>query len=523
MSDKTNKISVYLLKEGMSEQDVLKEDYSKINTDGGVIYHERSGQYTPPWVTNFFGASLQGVNLTNQSSKAVLFKELVLAGKKFTCALPFGYGHSMFDKSKCVDNFGLKIVLNIVARDTIRKIGKRTLSSDPKNTLEQLSKIGTISDFGIDIEQDLVEHITGQPKSELQERFGKNLVTGKTQFTASIKVDFFDIDDFLRDCIEFFGKDDYKQDFEFIDQVVEIKDTNSLTDLLLRKLKGEEVEGVQAWLAVPEIIEWEDVEGFSYGSTKKQLFGDISLTDFLNRLNEQQLQNLDLDSLKRRRATAYRATSDDEYDSWSIYQCLYCEITEDSRTVILTNGKWYEIDKGFVETIEGNYAAVLEKSTGVGLIPARSDEHEDVYNERLARSIDNAVLMDRKNVRYGGGASSVEFCDVYDADGKTFIHVKNYYGSSALSHLFAQGRVSGQLFLNDKPFREKVKEREHQLPIEASVTPVPAEYKVVFGIISTSDSPLNLPFFSKVNLKNELKMLEAFGFRNVYLTKIQRA
>ena len=70
-------------------------------------------------------------------------------------AIPFGYGHSMIDKINCVEDFGLKLVLNIVDRNSIRKIGKRTLSSDPKNTIEQLSKIGEISDFGIDIEQDL--------------------------------------------------------------------------------------------------------------------------------------------------------------------------------------------------------------------------------------------------------------------------------------------------------------------------------------------------------------------------------
>lgn len=523
MADKTNKISIYLLKEGFSETDVLKEEYDSIALDSGNIYHERSGAYTPSWVPNFFGRLLGGVNLTNQSSKAVFFKKLSVGGKEYICAIPFGYGHSMFDKSKCVDNFGLKLVLNIVSRDSIRKIGKRTLSSDPKNTLEQLSKIGAISDFGIDIEQDLVEHITGQPKPTLKTKFGKNLVTGKTQFTASMKVDVTDVDDFISDCIEYYGKDDYKQDFEFIDQVIEIKDSDELNDKLVSKLKGEEVEGVQAWLAVPEIIEWEDVEGFSFKSSKKNLFPDISLTSFLESLNDNQLKNLDLEALKRRRATAYRVTSDDQYDSWSVYQCLYCEITEATRTVILTNGKWYEIDKDFVESIEESYARIVASSTDIDLIAAHLDEHEDAYNARLALSIENSVLMDRKNIRYGGGASSIEFCDVYDAESKTFIHIKNYYGSSALSHLFAQGRVSGQLFLNDRPFREKVKEKERVLPIEASEIPDPTEYKVVFGIISASEKPLNLPFFSKVNLKNEMKMLEAFGFKDIYLTKVQRA
>ena len=130
--------------------------------------------------------------------------------------------------------------------------------------------------------------------------------------------------------------------------------------------------------------------------------------------------------------------------------------------------------------------------------------------------------MDRKNIRYGGGASAIEFCDVYDADNKTFIHVKNYYGSSALSHLFAQGRVSGQLFLNDGSFRKKVKEKVGILPFNPTDTPTATSYKIIFGIISESQDELNLPFFSKVNFKNEKKLLEAFGFKNIYLIKINR-
>lgn len=165
---------------------------------------------------------------------------------------------------------------------------------------------------------------------------------------------------------------------------------------------------------------------------------------------------------------------------------------------------------------------MMTASAAISLIDADVGEHEDAYNERLAASIPNAVLMDRKNISYGGGASSIEFCDVYDGDARSFIHVKNYYGSSALSHLFAQGRVSGQLFLNDQPFRVKVKQKEGALPFNENDTPLAADFSIVFGVISDSENDLNLPFFSKVNLKNEKKLLEAFGFRRIYLTKVQR-
>ena len=65
------------------------------------------------------------------------------------------------------------------------------------------------------------------------------------------------------------------------------------------------------------------------------------------------------------------------------------------------------------------------------------------------------AVMDRKNIRYGGGASRIEFCDLF-INKRTLLHVKRYGGSSAMSHLFSQGVVSATLFLQDRDFRQKV-------------------------------------------------------------------
>lgn len=521
--EKTNKISVYLLKDDVGINDILKKEYEKLDFNNGSFYYDKSYRNPPSWINNFFNSNLNDIDLFNQSSRGIYFTKIEVDSKEKIFAIPFGYGHTMIDKMYCVDNFGLKLVLNIVDRESIRKIGKRTLSSDPKNTIEQLGKIGAISDFGIDIEQDLIEEITGKPKSIHKDKFGENLVTGKTAFTISTKVNIDNINDFLKICFDYHKKDDYKEDFSFIDQVQEIKDTESLNNKLIEKFKDSAVENIQLWMAIPEIIEWEDIAGFSFSNKKENLINDISLKDFKKSLSDQQLENLDLKFLKNKKITAFKNSTDDEYASWSAFQCIYCEITEDDKSVILTNGKWYEIAKDFVDEVERNYSAIISNSSAVSLLDAHKKEYEDKYNYRLAESLSGSILMDRKNIRYGGGASAIEFCDVYDVNNKTFIHVKNYYGSSALSHLFAQGRVSGQLFLNDEPFRKKVKEKEETLPFNPEDVPIVTDYKIIFGIISESENELNLPFFSKVNFKNEKKLLQAFGFKDIYLVKINRS
>ena len=523
---KTNKITIYLLKNGKTIEETLRNDnYQGITLDdfeNKHFYYGSSHSYRPKWINNFFNTELNGIDLYNQSSKAVLFSKITINNEEKIFVIPFGYGHSMINKINCVEDFGLKLVLNIVDRNSIRKIGKRTLSSEPKNTIEQLSKIGEISDFGIDIEQDLVEEITGKPKENLKDIFSKSLVTGKMAFTISKKVNIENIDDFLKTCFEYYQKDDYKNDFSFIDQVKEIKDNRFLNDKLLEKIKDDNVQDVKIWMAIPEIIEWEEISGFSFTGKNENLSNDITYSDFKNSLTEEQIENIDIDFLKHKKIIAFKNTDDNEYNHWSAYNCLYCEIKDQTRTFILSNGKWYEIASDFVEEVENNYQEIINNSNSIALIPANSDEKENEYNERLANSLPNAILMDRKNVRYGGGASAIEFCDVYDAQNNRLIHIKNYYGSSALSHLFAQGRVSGQLFLNDRNFRKKVKEMENALPFDPNNKPNPKDYQIIYGIISSYEESLNLPFFSKVNLKNEKKLLEAFGFENIFLVKIQR-
>jgi len=520
MKEKTNKISVYLLAPGASLENVLKKDsYKRVSfNDGGLFYYDEPHSYKPSWISNFFQDKLNDIAFFNQSSKGVYLAKVEIDSEERIFAIPFGYGHSMINKDYCVDDFGLKTVLNLVDRDSIRRIGKRTLSSEPKNTIEQLSKIGNISDFGIDIEQDLIEEITGKPNDDF---FGTSLVVGKVAFTASVKYNITNIEEFLKKCFEYYKKDTYKENFAFIDQVKEIKNSEEWDNKLVEKLKNEEVQNIDVWMAIPEIIKWEDVAGFSYSGKKENLFDDITIDDFKNTLSDDKKNNLDLDYLKKNKVYCFKNSSDEEYDNWPIFKCIYCEITDNGRKILLTNGKWYEVAKDFVDEIENNYKNILTSSSSISLMDCEEKQHEDEYNESLAKSI-GGILMDRKNIGYGGGASRVEFCDVYDSNNKSFIHVKNYYGSSALSHLFAQGRVSGQLFLSDQKFRKKAKETERSLPFDPNTSPNPADFKIVFGIISESKNELNIPFFSKVNFKNEKNLLNTFGFKDVYLTKIQR-
>jgi uncharacterized protein (TIGR04141 family) len=115
-------------------------------------------------------------------------------------------------------------------------------------------------------------------------------------------------------------------------------------------------------------------------------------------------------------------------------------------------------------------------------------------------------------IHHGGGHSSIEFCDLLTGD-KKLIHVKRYSGSAQLSHLFAQGAVSGELFVQDAQFRHKLNEElpeGHKIK-DPTQQPDPREYEIVFAIVVGTEN-LDIPFFSKVSLRNARRRLQGYGY-----------
>jgi uncharacterized protein (TIGR04141 family) len=122
--------------------------------------------------------------------------------------------------------------------------------------------------------------------------------------------------------------------------------------------------------------------------------------------------------------------------------------------------------------------------------------------------------VDKKLLSHGGGASRIEFCDLFTSE-RQMIHVKRYCGSQPLSHLFAQGAVGAHLLLTDRDFRRKL---DAVLPASHRVgmtTPDPRGFEVVFAIVDASGRRLAkvMPFFSRLVLRNTARQLTALGYR----------
>jgi len=522
-----NHLSIYLIKEEFTDHESILKDKASLKSkdirDVGTFYYGDSTSYEPSWVSNFFSGQLKNLKIFSASAKAILLIEVeVTKRKKRIFAIPFGYGWTMLAPGSWEERFGLKTTLNIIESDGLRKIDKKNMSAVPKDTSEQLSRAGIVADFGIDTEQDLISAITGATK---REEFGRT-VSGKDSLSVSTKVNISSIVEFLKRCYERYISDDYKREFAWIDQISDVKNPALIEELytkLIENIKNGNLD--KTWMAVPEILNWEDVAGFKYtGRQKEEPVDDIRLPEFLASLSDDLRKDLSVGILKRRQIRCISASSEQVSHEWKAYDCLYCEIIDDSKnkTYLLSNGKWYEIEKDFAEQTSKAYKQFRDSGSSVTL-PEYSHKDENDYNTRTAKADASFCCMDKKIITHGGEYSKIEFCDLLTKN-KKIIHVKHYGGSSVLSHLFAQGVVSGELFLADAEFRGKVNKllaKSHKLK-DTKAKPRPDEYEIVFAIISGVDEPLDIPFFSKVSLRNAVRRLKTYGY-NVSLVKVSKA
>ena len=536
----TNKLSIYLMKESISSPSEIIKDIETAATvpvdDIGTFYYWPSFKKPPQWVSGFFGNALgETANIFGSVVKAVLLVTVNVTPTdtdppiQRVFAITFGVGRFAIEADACEDQFGLRTVLNTVEPDRLRAIQAKNIASIPRNISEQLSKEGGTASFGIDPEQCLVANIVGVSHDS---NFGK-LISGRDSLSVSVRKTISDIKEFLVLCYQRFCSDEYKDQFDWVDQIAEVKSPGIRAELegqLLSNLRNNDF--TKTWMAVPTIIQWAEVSGFKY-SMRGDLHDDIDIQEFLGELREDKRSNLTVGFLKSKPVLCMRADAEQVYEKWPAYACLYCEVLLDGRVYLLSDKKWYEINYDYAARINEEYEKFRAQGTSVKLPAMQRQtqqdgerlrlEKENVYNERVCRDNGEFQCLDCKTIQYGTAHSKVEPCDIYSREGK-FIHVKKYGASSVLSHLFSQGLVSAELFLSDIQFRERLNEKLSNEFKVANIAEHPAagSYEVVYAITSSKTEALELPFFSKVTLLHAKRRLTLYGFK-VSLAKIDEA
>lgn len=467
------------------------------------LFIKRTPAAPPRWAA-LFKDFLDIRKLAVQGTSGALFIEV--KGRCFVLALGQG-GRFLLKDDVAEDRFGLLCALNAVDPNTFRCVDVQALDAIQSHTRIQSGQEATPDQFGLDVEQDMLKTIVGAPKNPAL----GGRITGSDSLSISVKVDLSDLPFVLDECRKHFEADLSKEDHQWVYNIAQTK-SPALTTRLEHALNDKFASGVfdGIWLSVPEILDWTAVKGFMYARGKREIHADISLPAFLRTMKG---ETVTVDVLRSRRVMCADADHK-ELKGWPVFKCLYAEIDLDERKYILNDGKWFSVETDFVARTDAAFATI---PTCALTLPPYCGGGEGVYNESVAAaSLGCLVLLDAKTIPHGGGHGKIEVCDLLSID-KHLVHVKIYGKSSVLSHLFAQGFVSGQLIQIDPEFRGKVRDKltpPYSEFFRIDQKPAPEEFTIVYAVISdTSGEELRLPFFSKVNLVNTRKILRGYGFK----------
>ena len=502
----TNRINLYLLKNSIATKDNNINVYLKDNVEqyelkeNMILVYDESNSKTPEWVSKFFNNQIpQNIVFNNSSSKALVVITIVDDTEIYNFAITFGFGRYLLKTNVWEEDFGLRTTLNLASENKIRKVNTKKLTDIPRNTSNQISIASEILNFNIDEEQELVESITAMSSDR---KFGKT-ISGKESLSFSTKTNIDNIHNFLMEIITHYKSDKYKENFEWIDNIKPIKDKSKIKNLdnqLINEINDKNFD--KLWLSVPDIIEWDEISYFKYNNNSEEL-DDIHIETYLDFLNTDKFSTSDFNNIVQ----TYSEQKGFFTNKWKVYNCIYCELKYKDDLFLLSNGKWFLINKDFNQKINDFYTKL---TIDTNILPkfSEKDKPEFFYNKRVSEEL-GYKLFDSHNVTHGGGRSKIEFCDLFNNN--EIIHVKRYTGSSTLSHLFNQGVVSAELILSDKSYRDKVDEISNVFSDAKEI--IPNDYKVSYAILSHSPSDLDLPFFSKITLKNSLQRLKNYGFR----------
>ena len=533
MQLRTQRLTIFLLRDIENVDDAIADDasagleISELTGSSGLagrFYSKKNFPSTPSWAKYVESAVEGGVHGVQSASASGL---LVLTVDGHAFALTFGYGRSFLDQAKIERRFGLKVALNLIDEKQIRSLDTKVFDEMVVSKNTQTSRTAELPAFGVDILRDIVRAVTGiAPESS-----GYKGVSGADALVLGVATPVTDLPTLLGDIYGHYIATKYQAAFGWVDHLAEVKDptlSENLDALLVDQLKSNDTSSTH--MAMPENLDWEDIEHFLIAPTRRQThFVELDLDSYLAQPVTKAAET-SVSQLKQRKVAVKFLSSADPVDRWSVYQCLVSEQRIGENLYALVEGRWFEIASSLVNQVDSIVSAIPAMT--ISLPPGRPGESEGDYNERAAAGSPQLALLDKQLVAPDGANSRIEFCDLIAIDG-SLIHVKRKSRSSTLSHLFAQGHVSAEALI-DGALRDQVRAAIAKaagsgdasgwlaLVPPAGAAPERDKVTITYAVIANSKATGIewLPFFSRLTLMQTVRDLNRLGFTKIALARV---
>lgn len=510
------------LKEDFKESRFHELDVEKHNNfKEGRIYIASTEENTVEWLdtlNSYTKDSLEGDLYKNKSNKAVLMLkyEKNEEEKDYIFSLVYGYGRTMLDDRYIVKNFGLRTAINLIEERNIKSLNSLNISRDFIDIQRQALSYVSHSDLQVNTNADILKSISGKAPSS--SNFSS--MSGADNLRFSAKSDVI-LSELLEDVLNAYKSDSYKQKgLEWIDHVQYVKEKEIISELdgvLLNHITNKSLEN--PIIAPNKIVSYLDIEGYFISGMnishkiKENFYDDIPSDQFweylYEKIEDENIEDKIIDKLKS--CSLYCWTNDSAHKISSIYDSLFIEIDHNNEKFFINNGDWFKIESAY-------YGYITNKIDNIAIfsdpmVPSCAENwNEGEFNEKFAASNPNRFkLFDKKNFHLPNyGHSKIEPADIITTE-KQFIHVKKGGSSANLSHLFAQGVVSAQLYKNEKKFIKEINETFGEGYFKSD-----DKIEVIYGIIDKRyDKKASeiLPFFSMINLSQHYDVLSSMGIK----------
>jgi uncharacterized protein (TIGR04141 family) len=453
--------------------------------------------HEPRWgqfLRSGFGDTVQTPPVSG--SAALLVFEIEYQEERHYFAIVFGFAGRHLLRSGCWQRgYGLRTALNLIypreAReaDPGRLIGveAKTRARQTMRSRRQASRATTLEEFDVDRFRDVVGAASGRPADV--GTWGTR-VTGADAIYLNPTIVFDQLPGLCRRLIESHTQDDYKDQFDWLDDLQPVADRDRIAALeatVVDALINGNIDHLD--LSPPEIVDWTQVDGFRFHSDRRRdIRPDLRLVDYLQGLDARgDLGQLTIEFLKNRSVLALNRDGQ-QVHKWPLWECLIGEFETDQGTVVLDEGEFFDVSATYLDQLN-NYVGRIHQPA-VRLPVADGAMRESEYNLGVSQTVQGCLLLDMKTVASPGQSTPVEICDLLTHDHE-FVHVKRHLGSSDLSHLFAQGSVSASLLHDDSITRSRIRQviretsgNDPAFDFIAADAIRPSDFVVVYGVIA---------------------------------------
>ena len=231
----------------------------------GIIYYCDSNKKPPRWKPYLDQWATDTIDISdNSSNKAIMLVKV----KNRIMAVVFGYGRSFLKEEYIERNFGFKVALNTINPNKMRSVNAATIEDMVVTTQRQASYSTSQDEFGLNVTNDIMKGITGEP---FDEKYG-NHISGKDSLVVAVSMELEELKDKLELYHSAYTDDRYKRiGFEWVDNVAEVRDSVLSENLDFKLSEAIEKHNTEhLHIAPPETTDWDRITGFCYSGIGKK-------------------------------------------------------------------------------------------------------------------------------------------------------------------------------------------------------------------------------------------------------------